>query len=211
MKKTLLIIFSLFSLSLFGFDKNLYNRLNLTDKMNFKVFNDAMIGLSKITWDNLRYFVIIDYNKPSNEPRFFVIDLKKEKLLYHSYVTHGQNSGSLYAKKFSNTPNSYQSSLGFYVSDNKPYKGEFGISLRLFGLEDKFNSNAKLRNIVIHGAEYASEDYVKKVGFLGRTSGCPAIPLSISNEVVNLLAGKSVIYIAGDDERYQNESSFLKR
>ena len=130
-------------------------------------------------------------------------------MLYYTYVSHGKNSGKVLATKFSNAPNSFQSSLGFFVTDTKPYFGNYGYSLRLKGLENRFNSNAYDRAIVIHGADYASKKYIDQMGFLGRTLGCPAIPTELSKEVIDLLSNNSIVFIAGDDNKYLKESTFI--
>lgn len=96
----------------------------------------------------------------------------------HTLVAHGRNSGELYADKFSNTPNSNQSSLGFYVTGST-YIGKHGTSLKLHGVEKGINNNAESRAIVMHAADYVSETFIKKVGRPGRSFGCPAIPTDV--------------------------------
>ena len=177
--------------------------------MDYSVFKNAIKGASKVKEKNFQFLTVIDFTKPSTEPRFSVIDLKEKKLLYYTYVSHGKNSGKVLATKFSNAPNSFQSSLGFFVTDTKPYFGNYGYSLRLKGLENRFNSNAYDRAIVIHGADYASKKYIDQMGFLGRTLGCPAIPTELSKEVIDLLSNNSIVFIAGDDNKYLKESTFI--
>lgn len=209
MKLKLIPLFFFIYLTTFSSTSSLYKTLNLKDKMNYSVFKNAMKGTTKIKSNGSNFLTIIDFTKPSSEPRFSVIDLKNKKLLYYTYVSHGKNSGKLLATKFSNAPNSFQSSLGFFVTDKQPYVGNFGYSLRLRGLENKFNSNAYSRAIVIHGAEYASKKYIDQMGFLGRTLGCPAIPSEISKEVIDLLSDNSIVFIAGNDQKYLEQSTFI--
>ncbi|MDX8335376.1 MULTISPECIES: murein L,D-transpeptidase catalytic domain family protein [Cetobacterium] len=202
-------LFFIFHLTALSSTSSLYNSLKLKDKMNYKVFKNAIKGASKIKGKDFQFLTVIDFTKPSTEPRFSVIDLKRKKLLYYTYVSHGKNSGKVVATKFSNAPNSFQSSLGFFVTDTRPYIGSYGYSLRLKGLENRFNSNAYDRAIVIHGAEYASKKYIDQMGFLGRTLGCPAIPTELSKEVIDLLSNNSIIFIAGNDNKYLKESTFI--
>lgn len=209
MFKFILSFFILFYSLSFSFTSSLYKKLHLENKMEYSVFKNAMKGTSKLKNNNYQFLTIIDFTKPSTKPRFSVIDLKNKKLLYYTYVTHGKNSGKITPIMFSNTLNSFQSSLGFFITDSKPYKGEYGYSLRLKGLENKFNSNAYKRNIVIHGAEYATKKYIDQIGFLGRSLGCPAIPLELSTEVIDLLSNNSIVFIAGNDEKYLKESTFI--
>ncbi|MGL4538894.1 MAG: murein L,D-transpeptidase catalytic domain family protein [Cetobacterium sp.] len=209
MKQKLLLLFLILYMTVFSSTSSLYKSLELKDKMNYSVFKHAIKGASKIKGKTFQFLTVIDFTKPSTEPRFSVIDLKKKKLLYYTYVSHGKNSGKVLATKFSNAPNSFQSSLGFFITDTKPYFGNYGYSLRLKGLENRFNSNAYDRAIVIHGADYASKKYIDQMGFLGRTLGCPAIPTELSKEVIDLLSNNSIIFIAGDDTKYLKESTFI--
>lgn len=208
-KLLLLLLFFILYMTVFSSTSSLYKSLELKDKMNYSVFKHAIKGASKIKGKTFQFLTVIDFTKPSTEPRFSVIDLKKKKLLYYTYVSHGKNSGKVLATKFSNAPNSFQSSLGFFITDTKPYFGNYGYSLRLKGLENRFNSNAYDRAIVIHGADYASKKYIDQMGFLGRTLGCPAIPTELSKEVIDLLSNNSIIFIAGDDTKYLKESTFI--
>ncbi|MGL5520618.1 MAG: murein L,D-transpeptidase catalytic domain family protein [Cetobacterium sp.] len=209
MKQKLLLLFFILYMTVFSSTSSLYKSLELKDKMNYSVFKHAIKGASKIKGKTFQFLTVIDFTKPSTEPRFSVIDLKKKKLLYYTYVSHGKNSGKVLATKFSNAPNSFQSSLGFFITDTKPYFGNYGYSLRLKGLENRFNSNAYDRAIVIHGADYASKKYIDQMGFLGRTLGCPAIPTELSKEVIDLLSNNSIIFRAGDDTKYLKESTFI--
>ncbi|MBC2851666.1 murein L,D-transpeptidase catalytic domain family protein [Cetobacterium sp. 8H] len=209
MKKNFFFFFIIFYLTAMGSTSKLYKTLHLKDKMNYSVFKNAMKGSSKIKGKDFRFLTVIDFTKPSTEPRFSVIDLKEKKLLYYTYVSHGKNSGKVLATKFSNSPNSFQSSLGFFITDAHPYFGTYGYSLRLKGLENRFNSNAYDRSIVIHGADYASKKYIDDMGFLGRTLGCPAIPTELSKPVIDLLSNNSIVFIAGNDPKYFEESKFI--
>src|SRR4030043_2291795 len=71
---------------------------------------------------NDRVITIIDFTKPSNLDRLFVIDLVGGKVIYKSLVAHGKNSGENYATSFSNNPNSHESSLGYRLT-RQPYVG----------------------------------------------------------------------------------------
>jgi hypothetical protein len=181
----------------------------LKEEVSFQVFNTAVKGymhMEKITKKNI--ITIIDYSKPSTEKRFFVIDLKNKQLVYKCLVAHGKNSGDIYAKSFSNQPESLQSSLGFYRTAES-YSGVHGFSMMLDGLEKGINDNARAREIVIHGAEYVSEGFIKKYGRLGKSWGCPALPVEISKEIIDKISGGSCLFIYGDDAYYKKNSRFL--
>lgn len=151
---------------------------------------------------------VIDFSLPSTEKRMWIIDMKDGLILHHGLVSHGRNSGDLMAKQFSNVNSSYMSSLGFYLT-GETYQGKHGYSLRLDGLEKGFNDKARERAIVIHGADYAHENFIKQTGRLGRSLGCPALPNEIANEVIDMIKEQSLLFIYGKDKEYLNKSSFL--
>ena len=136
----------------------------------------------------------IDFTRPSTEKRLWVVDLQRKKVLIHCHVAHGKNTGVNTAEKFSNRPNSYQSSLGFYCT-GKTYTGKHGYSLRLIGLEKGINDKAYERAIVIHPADYASTTFIEKHGRLGRSFGCPALPPDVSKKVIDLIKDESLLFI----------------
>jgi hypothetical protein len=100
-------------------------------------------------------------------------------------VAHGQRSGADKAVKFSNTNNSFQSSIGFYIT-GETYNGQHGRSLRLDGVDDGFNDNARKRAIVVHGADYVSQGTINALGRLGRSQGCPAVAPELANKAIPL-------------------------
>lgn len=161
------------------------------------VFQKAMSGLISARDKDItstEIISIIDFTKPSTEKRFWVIDIKRGKVLHHTLVAHGKNSGELYAKQFSNVVDSRKSSLGLYRT-GKTYMGKHGLSLKLHGLEPGVNDRAEQRAIVMHGADYVSESFVKRTGRLGRSFGCPAIPFEDHKTIINTLANGSCLYI----------------
>jgi len=151
---------------------------------------------------------IIDFSLPSTEKRLWIVDPKTGKLLYHSLVSHGRNSGNLLAKNFSNVNSSFMSSIGFYITA-ETYQGKHGYSLRLNGLEEGFNDRARERNIVIHGADYANEDFIKATGRLGRSLGCPALPMDLYQKIINTIKEGSCLFIYGNDQTYLSKSPVI--
>jgi hypothetical protein len=151
---------------------------------------------------------IIDFSLPSDKERLWVLDLIQGKILFHCLVSHGRNSGELIAKNFSNTPGSNASSPGFYITRN-PYVGKHGLSLTLDGLETGINDNARERAIVIHGADYVSEDFVRKYGRLGRSLGCPAVPEELSKEIIETIKGGSCLFIYTPGINYLSNSHLV--
>ena len=150
---------------------------------------------------------VIDYSLPSTQKRLWIIDLTQQKILLHTVVAHGRNSGALLAEKFSNRPESYQSSLGFFQT-GEAYQGKHGYSLRLDGLEVGINDKARSRAIVIHGADYAKETVAATAGRLGRSLGCPAVPPDLSTPLIKLIKEGSLLFIYGKDPNYLRMSKF---
>ncbi len=184
---------------------SIYTDCELKDQLDYYVFKIAMDGYNSIDAPNKKLLSIIDYSKPSNEKRLFIIDVENRKLLYNTLVAHGKKSGYVNATKFSNKYGSHKSCLGFFRTGN-PYYGKRGYSLQLNGLEKGINDNAKQRAIVIHGANYVSERIANGNGVIGRSWGCPAVSKKTSKEIINLLKGGSLLYIYADDELYKEKS-----
>jgi hypothetical protein len=153
---------------------------------------------------------IIDFTLPSDQKRLWVLDLLRAKVLFHCLVSHGRKSGELMAEHFSNTPGSNASSLGFYIT-GETYIGNHGLSLTLDGIEKGINDNARERAIVIHGADYVSQDFIRKYGRLGRSLGCPAIPEEVKKEIIETIKGGSCLFIYRPSESYISNSKIISK
>jgi len=145
----------------------------------------------KITKDVL---TLVDFSLSSNTKRLWVIDLSTNTILFHSLVAHGKNTGEEFADAFSNKAESFKSSLGFYVT-GEIYTGKHGKSLRLDGQERGVNDNARNRSVVMHGADYVSESFIRDHHRLGRSQGCPAIPVELTDEIIDAIKDKSCLFI----------------
>lgn len=155
------------------------------------------------------YLTVIDYSLASNKPRLWTFDLHHNQLLFRSFVAHGKNSGKLKARYFSDYPQSRQSSLGLFVTGEK-YAGAHGASLRLHGLDQGFNGRAKLRAIVLHGASYVSQQFLKKHGRLGLSWGCPAISHELAKPLINKIKDGAAIFSYYPTHQYLKGSKLLK-
>lgn len=158
---------------------------------------------------NAERFAVIDYSLPSTEPRMWVFDLHQHELLFEELVSHGQGSGDAYAEAFSNTPESHQSSLGLFRTMNS-YYGRNGYSLRLNGLEPDVNDLAYERAIVIHGADYVSDDFIAQTGRLGRSHGCPAVRQDITYPLIDSLREDQYVFAYYPDKEWLATSNFLR-
>ena len=151
---------------------------------------------------------IIDYSLPSAQERLFIIDLNKGEVMYSLYTAHGAGSGNNYADRFSDQPQSHQSSLGVFLT-GETYQGRHGTSLSLIGMEKNFNANAYKRRLVIHAANYVSADFVKKHGRLGRSHGCPALDPKYTKEVIEKIKSGTLLVNYYPDPRWINQSEYL--
>lgn len=174
--------------------------------LSVQVLRNALIGYFNLRGKGLArrpVLTVIDFSRPSRQNRLWVIDLSRNRLLYHTLVAHGRNSGGDLAQNFSNREGSEMSSLGFYVTGDT-YQGKHGLSLKLQGLDARYNSHAAERAVVVHGADYVSESFVRQNGRLGRSQGCPALPPAQSAGIIRTIQQGSVLYVQGPSSAAYN-------
>lgn len=184
------------------------------EKPDYRTFRKGLIGFLNLKQaqkeDIKNILTLIDFNLPSTQKRMWVIDLNEMKVLFHELTAHGRNSGENFATAFSNVANSNTSSLGFFLTGEK-YVGKYGLSLRLDGMEKGFNDLARARAIVLHGADYATQAFADAQGRLGRSYGCPAVPWENKDAIVEAIAEKSVMFINGPHDQYEQSSVLLNQ
>lgn len=191
-----------------------YDKLNFGKfkKLDFDVFSKAYYGyLNMIEEGKLNstaLLTICDFSLSSNLKRMWVIDLTKKKVLFNTLVAHGQGTGEEFAQHFSNTHDSHQSSLGFYTT-GETYAGSNGYSLKLHGQDGMFNSNAFDRAIVIHAAEYVCDDYARANKRIGRSHGCPALPVDIAPKVIDKIKEGNCLFIYYPSKKYLTTSHWI--
>jgi L,D-transpeptidase catalytic domain len=191
----------------------IYGSMNLENAgLNKKAFEYAWRGyhnlLKKGVIRKRSVLSICDFSQSSRTKRMYVIDVQHKKLLYRTYVAHGQNSGDEYATTFSNEPDSYKSSLGFYLTQ-RTYIGHNGLSLKLNGVDSGFNDMALKRQIVLHGSAYVSDRYMQDYGTLGTSLGCPALPAAISGKIIRAVKDGSVLFIYHPTQQYLSNSPVI--
>jgi hypothetical protein len=179
----------------------------LAPKANPQVLRLAARALGCAQPDAER-LAVIDFSLPSTEQRLWVFDLKRQKLLFKELVSHGRGSGNAEAESFSNIPESYQSSIGLFRTLNS-YYGRNGYSLRLKGLEAGVNDLAYQRAIVIHGADYVSENFIEQTGRLGRSHGCPAVRQEVAIKLIDSLKENQYLFTYYPDPEWLATSKFL--
>lgn len=184
-------------------------------KLNPVVFETAYRGYAnlkaagKLAADK-QIISIADYSLSANTKRLWIIDLRTNKVLLNTYVAHGQGTGEEFASAFSDRENSHQSSLGFYVTGNT-YTGEHGLSLYLHGMDNGFNTNAYRRSVVLHGAAYVSEDFIRAHKRLGRSWGCPAVGQELATGIIDMVKEGTCLFIYHPDKAYLAQSYWLNR
>jgi hypothetical protein len=144
---------------------------------------------------------IIDYSMPATKKRMWVIDMQRNHVLFNTFVAHGIGSGGVTASRFSNVPQSRATSLGLYKTANS-YRGQYGYSLRLIGLDPGYNDNAYARAVVIHGAPYVN-------GRMGNSWGCPAIPQKLAMPIINRIKDGNLVFAYYPSSAWLKKSKYL--
>lgn len=196
-----------------AYAQNIYQALD-DESLTYEALRQGLVGYHNLAARNelqrLDTITVIDFTQPSSASRLYIIDICNYKIIHKSLCSHGANSGRLYAKHFSNDNNSHQSSLGFYVTTTT-YSGKYDLALRLRGMEHS-NSKASSRGVVMHGAHYASYEFLEKNGCqLGRSYGCPALPFDGFEQVVSMIKGGSCLFIYYPSRSYKRYSKYLNR
>ncbi len=186
----------------------IHTQANNLDPTVLKICLTAYLKARAHGLDEKQMLTVIDYSKPSNERRLWVIDVKNMKVLFNTWVAHGKYSGGLYATSFSNAPHSLKSSLGVFVT-TQSYFGGHGYSLRIQGLEHGFNDNAYNRDVVFHGAWYAGADMAKMRGMLGRSWGCMAVGENTIKSLVDAIKNNTVVVAYFPDAKWLRDSTWV--
>ena len=190
-----------------------YTTVNLQEYgLSEEAFNYAWKGYQKLLTKKMisrsNYLTICDFSQSSKQKRLYIIDVAGNKLVTNTYVAHGKNSGGEYATKFSNKPESLQSSLGFYITANT-YSGAHGLSLRVNGVDPGYNDKALARTIVIHGAAYVDAARAKAGMFMGRSWGCPALPQKEAANIITTIKNGTCLFIYHPGKNYLLGSKIL--
>lgn len=169
------------------------------------------VGWAREDTDRFEY-VITDFSLHSAERRQWVLDLVSGELLWLLHVAHGEASSAPddlgWATRFSNIPESHQSSLGMLRSA-EAYFGDFGRSFRLDGLEPGFNDNVRRRDIVMHPWDESRPEYVAEHGIVGTSWGCPAVDDRLAPEVVDALAEGVLMLFWHPESEWHQRSLYM--
>lgn len=197
-------------------ENNSYKKIAVLNRaapgLNKKVLKLALTAYGharKKGMDYQQILTVVDYSKPDTSKRLWVFNLKTNRLLFHTLVAHAKNSGDVHATRFSNNRHSRESCLGLFLTKDT-YIGHHGYSLHIKGLSKGFNTNAAVRNVVMHRAWYVSEDFVKKNHRLGRSWGCLALNKAIATPLIKKIKEGTLIFAYANNKHWLNNAPYLK-
>lgn len=143
------------------------------------------------------YFYYVDYGLDNRTPRGYVFDMAKLTVVDGPFmVAHGRGSGAEgVPTRFSNRNGSNATSLGLYLTqETYGFSGKSGgrrytsVGLRMQGLSGEYNSAARSRGVVVHGAPYVSASRA------GRSEGCPAMEQFRARTLLPKIAHGSLVF-----------------
>lgn len=156
----------------------------------------AALSCASAPGQTIDKLIVVDMNMSSRRKRLWAFDLKGgPKLILNARVAHGSGSdpdGDGIANRFSNIEGSNMTSLGLYRIA-EAYEGKNGLSRRLDGLLDRFNSRARERAVVMHPSNYV------RPGHVGRSQGCPAVSQDTMDALEKAGLSNAVLWIDGPD------------
>lgn len=190
-----------------------YGKLHATniDLPQLESFSEALKGFYALKEKGVvkkDILTLIDFSLSSNVKRLWIIDLSTNTVLINTLVAHGRNTGEEFATSFSNDSSSFKSSLGFYAT-GEIYNGKHGKSLKLDGLEKGVNDHARDRGVVMHAADYVSNSFINSHQRLGRSQGCPALPVELTDEIIDTIKNKSCLYIYHPSRSHKSASKLI--
>ncbi|MEX2179801.1 MAG: murein L,D-transpeptidase catalytic domain-containing protein [Gemmatimonadaceae bacterium] len=160
------------------------------------------------------YLYFVDYGLPSTQPRGWVFDMQTLEVVDGPFaVAHGRGSTNAQygvPTQFSNKPGSNATSLGLYLAqETYGFRGNAGgrkytsIGLRLEGLSGRYNSNARRRGVVAHGAPYVSATTA------GRSEGCPAMEQSRAQRLLPKLSRGGMVFLFAPNEDWLSDDPWI--
>jgi hypothetical protein len=159
--------------------------LSCLNNTNDDKYIDVSKEIVKQYKNSKRYVIIVDFTKNIFSERLYLVDLKTDKIILRSCVSHGYKSGYLYASKFSNISGSNQSSGGTYMT-MYTYNGKWGYSMKIKGLDKGVNNLAFQRKIVIHSTKKMKTPW---------SLGCFATSENINKKLINLTKNGCLLHV----------------
>lgn len=145
----------------------------------------ALATYAKANDYNTEICFLIDMKIGSGKNRFFIYDMKRNKVLGSNLVTHGRcNKEWLVGRKYGNDIGCGCTSLGRYKIGH-PYQGRFGLAYKLYGL-DATNNNAFKRFVVLHSHECVPNNEVDPYPIC-QSDGCPTVSADFLKKLAKIL------------------------
>lgn len=131
------------------------------------VFAKALTGYEALKGELSKpILTVIDYTKPSNQRRMFVIDMKNKKVLHNTWSAHGIGAGFEdgadewgASPRMSNVSGSMLSSDGFIMARQNSVGNLYGNNIILQGI-DLNNDRMQSRQVVLHGDAKTGGSYI---------------------------------------------------
>jgi hypothetical protein len=144
---------------------------------------------------NKRFMAIADYTKDSTQKRLFLLNLQTGQV-EAMHMSHGINSETRlgFAGRFSNRNGSKQTPPGFHVTGPIERGPTVGRMVKLKGIEPGINDLSERRLIRIHTKGYASPEFLRQHGYMGRNWGCITVPPKKLEGVLQKLQGGALVY-----------------
>ncbi len=152
------------------------------------------------------YLYYVDYGLDARTPRGYVFDMESLEVVDGPFtVAHGRGSAPNsrgIPTRFSNRDGSNATSLGLFLAqETYAFSGKSGgkrytsVGLRLKGLSGKFNSAARARGVVAHGAPYVTASRA------GKSEGCPAIEQGRARKLLPKISNGGLVFLFSPLER----------
>ncbi|MCI0435946.1 MAG: murein L,D-transpeptidase catalytic domain family protein, partial [Gemmatimonadetes bacterium] len=163
------------------------------------------------------YLYFVDFGLDNRTARGYVFDMESLRLIDGPFtVAHGRGSSrgrDGVPMSFSNRGGSKSSSLGLYLAqETYGFGGKSGgrsyrsVGLRMRGESGSFNSAARPRGIVAHGAPYVTARAA------GRSEGCPAMEPQRAQRLLPMIANGGVVFIySPNDGRWLRQDPWINR
>ena len=159
------------------------------------------------------YLYFVDYGLPSTTPRGYVFDMKSLRIVDGPFmVAHGRGSSTKNGvpTRFSNAPCSAATSLGLYLAqETYGFNGKAGgrsygsVGLRLKGVSEGFNDNARARGVVAHGAPYVTPTRA------GKSEGCPAMEQKRAKRLLPEIANGGMVFLFAPNQRWMENDPWI--
>lgn len=160
------------------------------ESKNYNTHIEEIKKFAKNNKKNEEIAFMIDYSLHSGKNRFFVVDLKNEKIIKKALVCHGSCKSDAKndenASTFSNVSESLCTSIGMAVMGERAYS-KWGKNYKYWidGLEST-NSNMRKRVVVLHAWKHVPDTEIYPNPIV-MSWGCPTVSIAFLDELDKIL------------------------